>query len=211
MSSVQVFYRHDGGATDLVGVYDGDRIKAHSARIRSEIATLEPNIIYRVYIRGPTFESLKVVLQEIDKAQADEVFQITIKTRDLKKAINIHSAVQYLQVEPEQTKVVGHLHGYISHQLVNPDEMVAVYLAYGDRNRRFHKVFEVMVHDIAWRYLEGNIPQRQGDLLKAATLRYPAIDTAIKDKVIEIRREKERKAEQARKKAARDASGSCRQ
>lgn len=207
MSSVQVYYRHNGGAMDLVGVYDGDRIKAHSALIRNEIATLEPNIIYRVYLRGPTFESLKVVLQEIDKAHADEVFQITIKTRDIQKAINIHSAIQYLQVEPEQTKVVGHFHGYVSHQLVNPDEMVALYLAYGNPDGRFHKIFQVMIHDIAWRYLEDQIPGRQGDLLKQAALRYPAIDAAISAKVAELRREKERKEEQARKKAARNAGG----
>ena len=207
MSSVQVFYRHNGGATDLVGVYDGDRIKAHSARIRNEIATLEPNIIYRIYVRGPTFESLEVVLQEIDKAKADEVFQIIIKTRDFQKAINIHTAIQYLQVEPEQSRVVGHLHGYITHQLVNPDEMVAVYLTYGNPHHLFHKVFTVMLHDIAWRQVKGRIPQWQGDLLKEASLRYPALDIAIKNKVIEVSREEERKEEQARKKAARDAGG----
>ncbi|GAB7336437.1 hypothetical protein MBLNU13_g09733t1 [Cladosporium sp. NU13] len=207
MSSVQAYYRHNGGAIDLIGVFDGDRIKAHSALIRSQIATLEPNIIYRVYLRGPTFESLKVVLQEIDSAQVDEVFQIAIKTRDIQKAINIHSAIQYLQVEPEQTKVVGHFHGYVSHQLVNPDEMVALYLAYGNPDGRFHKIFEVMIQDIAWRYLQGTIPRRQGDLLKEASLRYPAIDAAISAKIVELRREKQRKEEQARKKAARNAGG----
>ena len=208
MSSVQAWYRRPGGASDqLIGAYDGDYIKAHSAFIRDKLATAGPHVIYRVYLEGPTFESLGVVLHEIDKVKKGEILKIIITTRDIKKAINIHSAVQYLQVEPQQTMVEGHINGYLSHQLVTPDEMVAAYTAYGNPSGRFHKTFETMLSTIAWAQLDQRIPQAQGNALKLAAIRYPALDKAISDKVVQMRPDHQRKAEQREREAqaARDA------
>jgi hypothetical protein len=193
MSSVQAFYRFDNGTTQMIGVYDGDRMKAHSALIRNEIATQEPDIIYRVSLQGPTIESLRIVLGEIEKVQQGQVLQIKITTRDLKRAINIHSAIQYLQVEPEQTMVQGHFHGYLSKQLVNPDEMVAIYLHYGNPTGRFHQIFKVMIQNIAYSAVKGTIPQVQNRLLQETALRYPEIDAAINTAIDEERRKLQRK------------------
>jgi len=134
MSVVQAYYNYTDGTTDLIGVYDTERVKAHSALIRRMLATQEPTIMYEVYLDGPTttIESLKTVLQSIHEVLQDEIYQLRITTRNLAKAINIHHAIRYLQVEPEQTKATGHLNGYVCHQLINPDEMVAIYHAYGN-------------------------------------------------------------------------------
>lgn len=201
MSSVQAYYLYNNGDTELIGVYDGDRIKAHSALIRNEIATHKPNGIYRVSLQGPTIASLRVVLREIDKIQQGEVLQIKITTHDISRAINIHSAIRYLQVEPEQTLVVGHFHGYLSKQIVNPDEMVAIYLHYGNPANPFHKIFVVMIQKIAWSFVHNEIPDGQCEFLKGAALRYPEIDAAIHAKVVEERRNKQVKEEKEAREA----------
>ena len=201
MSSVQAYYLYNNGNTELIGVYDGDRIKAHSALIRNETATQEPHPIQRVSLQGPTFESLQIVLREINNIQQGEVLLIKIKTRDIKKAINIHSAIRYLQVEPEQTLVVGHFHGYLSKQIVNPDEMVAIYLHYGNPANRFHSIFVVMIQNIAHSFVHNQITDRQCELLKEAALRYPEIDAAIHAKVVNERRNKQAKEEREKQEA----------
>ena len=203
MSSVQAFYRPHGpgGPIDRIGVFDGDHMKAHSARIRKTMADAGPYVIYRVYLERPTFESLQIVLREIDRVKQGQLLQIKITTRDIKKAIDIHNAVQYLQVEPEQTLVEGHINGYLSKVLVSADEMVAVYNNYGNPSSRFHRTFETMLSTIAWAQLDHLIPTAQGNLLKQTALRYPALDKAISDKVVEVRFDHQRKVEQREREA----------
>lgn len=183
-------------------MYDGDHIKAHSALIRNILAPIEPHPIIRVYLRGATIETLRIVLNEIDKVQPGEVLQMKIRTRDLSKAINIHRAIHYLQVEPAQPLVEGHFHGRLSKQLVNPDEVVAIFLNYGNPDGRFYRIFQIMVQKIAWDFVHDKIPPRQAELLKAAAERYPDIDAAIKAQVIQERGDKQRRDERDERKAA---------
>ena len=186
-------------------MYDGDHIKAHSALIRNILAPIEPHPINRVYLRGATIETLRIVLNEIHKVQPGEVLQVKIRTRDLSKAINIHHAIHYLQVEPAQLLVEGHFHGLLSKQLVNPDEMVAVFLNYGNPAGRFYRIFQIMVQKIAWDFVHDKIPQVQAGLLKQAAERYPDLDAAIEAKVIQERRDKQRRDEQNERKASKAA------
>jgi hypothetical protein len=211
-----VYYLDHDGNTTTVGVYDGDHIKAHSALIRNEIAAEGPQIIYRVTLKGPTIRSLKFVLNEINAVQQGQVLAIKITTRDIQQAIDIHSATQYLQVEPEQTTIEGHIHGYLAKQLVNPDEMLAVFNTYGNAGNCFHRTFETMLSTIAWGQLDGTIPTEQGNLLKQTAMLYPELDNAISAKVVETRpahqrklQQKERQARQARE--VREVGGSGRQ
>lgn len=107
----------------------------------------------------------------------------------------------YNNGDTEQTLVVGHFHGYLSKQIVNPDEMVAIYLHYGNPANRFHKIFVVMIQAIAYSFVYNRISDRQCELLKGAALRYPEIDAAIHAKVVEERRNKQAKEEREKQEA----------
>jgi hypothetical protein len=159
-----------------------------------------------VTLRGPTFQSLRIVLNEINAVHQGQVLEIKITTRDIKRAIDIHLATQYLQVEPEQTLIEGHINGYLAKQLVHPDEMLAVFNAYGNTGNRSYKTFETMLSTLAWGQLDRTIPQEQGNLLKQTAMRYPPLDRAISAKVVEIRPAHQRKVQQ-RERQAREAGG----
>jgi hypothetical protein len=178
--------------------------------IRNEIASQGPQIIYRVDLQGPTIRSLRVVLNEINAVQQGQILAIKITTRDIKQAIDIHRATQYLQVEPEQTTVEGHIKGYLAKQLVSPDEMLEVFNTYGNAGNRFHKIFETMLSTIAWAQLEGEIPTEQGNLLKQTAVLHPELDRAISAKVVEMRPAHRRKMLQ-REKEAKEAAESGKQ
>jgi hypothetical protein len=207
MSVVQAYHRDRAGNVELIGIYDGDRVKAHSARIRDMISTQDPGVIFQVRLEGPTFAALRVVLNSIHTMQRDRVLDIKITTRDLAKVIDIHRATLYLKVEPEQTRMVGHLNGYVSHQIINPDEMIAVYLTYGHRTNPNHKIFCTMVQTLAFNCVGGNIPQQMADYIKESALRHPDLDAALNAKVNELQKIKDRRQKQAEKKAARKAGG----
>jgi hypothetical protein len=101
--------------------------------------------------------------------------------------------------------VEGHFNGLLSKQLVNPDEMVAVFLNYGNPAGRFYRIFQIMVQKIAWDFVHDKIPQVQAGLFKQAAERYPDLDAAIKAKVIQERRDKQRRDEQNERKASKAA------
>jgi hypothetical protein len=204
MSVVQAYHRDRSGDVELIGIYDGDRVKAHSALIRNTIAT-RAGVMHDVELQGPTFAALKVILGTIHAMKQGEVLQLAITTRNLAKAIDIHRAIHYLKVEPEQTKIVGHLNGYLSHQLINPDEMVVVYLAYGHPDNPFHKIFCTMIQTIAYKYVGGTISKEMANFLKEAAIDYPDLDAALNAKVTELQKIRERRESQAAKKAARGA------
>ena len=205
MSVVQAYHRDQSDTVLLIGLYDGDRIKAHSALIRDMIAARPVGVIYDVELQGPSFEGLKVVLDNIHTVQQGQVLQIKISTRNLAKAIAIHLAIHYLRVEPDQTQVVGHLNGYLSHQLVNPDELVEVHLNYGRPGHPYHKIWETMIQTIAYKYVGGDISQRTANFLKETVLSYPELDAALNAKVDELHKIRARRQLQAEKKAAKRA------
>lgn len=204
MSCVQIFHRAPDGDETVVGVLDGDRIKSHSARVRALVAAVPPNIMYKFTFFGPSADSLKIVLDQINALQRGEVLQIAINTRDLVKAIDIHRAVECLQIEPDQGKIVGHLNGYLSHEVPTAEEMVAVHLAYGTPGNKHNKTWNTMIHTIAYRWTGGDVPDDVASELKDAAMQYPALDAALNAKADELQAIQRSREEAIQRRAVRD-------
>lgn len=205
MSSVQLFHRSATGTESLVGVIDGDLIKAHSATIRNLIATRPQDIIHRVTLRGPTVEGLKLVLDQVQVLQNDEVLEININTRNIEKAIDVHRAVECMKIEPPQTKIEGHLNGFLSHELPTPKEMVAIHNAYGAPSSAYVKVWNTMVHTIAYKWVGGDIPQ-DTIALKRVARDHPALDAALNKRVDQLEKIRKRQQEANEKRATKKAA-----
>jgi hypothetical protein len=161
MSSVQLFHVDSAGNETLVGVVDGDLIKKHSAEVRNLIATRPYQIVHKVTLRGPSVEGLRYVLNEIQTLEPGKALEITTKTRNIEQAIDIHRAIHCMKIEPTQTRVEGHLNGFLSHQLATPDEMVAIHNAYGSPNSRYNKIWKTMIHTIAYKWVGGGMNKTQ--------------------------------------------------
>lgn len=202
MSSVQLFHRCATGTETLVGVINGDLIKAHSVTIRNLIATRPQDIIHRVTLRGPTAEGLKLVLDQVQALQRDEVLEISINTRNIEKAIDVHRAVECMKIEPPQHKIEGHLNGFLSHELPTPKEMIAIHNAYGAPGNAYAKVWNTMVHMIAYKWVGGDIPQDTAIALKRAARDHPALDAALDKRVDQLEKIRKRQQEANEKRAA---------
>lgn len=211
MSSIQIFHRAPDGDETVVGVLDGDRIKAHSARVRALVAAQPPKIMYRFTFSGPTAESLKIVLDQINALPRGQVLQIAVNTRNLVKAIDIHRAIECLQIEPDQGKIVGHLNGYLSHEILTAEEMVAVHLAYGTPGNKNHKTWSTMIHTIAYRWVGGDVPQSVADELKGAAMQHPTLDAALNAKVDELQAIKTSREEAIERRVLRDQRRAARE
>ena len=206
MSSVQVFHNAANGALTLVGVYDGDRIKAHSAKLRNMMTAMPSAAIYRINLYEGDVNSLQYALGEIQAMQQGQYLEITTTTRDLNKAIALHNAIEFLEIEPEQSKIVGHLNGYIAHQLISPEEMIAIHKNYGTPGHPHARIWNTMIHTIAYRYVGKKIKRETAELFSIALLRYPELKKALDDKVREFEDRQESKAKTMEKRAAKKAS-----
>jgi hypothetical protein len=201
MSSVQLFHVDSAGNETLVGVVDGDLIKKHSAEVRNLIATRPHQIVHKVTLRGPSVEGLRYVLNEIQTLEPGKALEITTKTRNIEQAIDLHRAIHCMKIEPTQTRVEGHLNGFLSHQLATPDEMVAIHNAYGSPNSRYNKIWRTMIHTIAYKWVGGGMNKAQSDQLKAAARDHSDLNAAISKRVGELEKIKKKQQETSEKRA----------
>jgi hypothetical protein len=206
MSSVQIFHRDSAGNETLVGVVDGDLIKKHSAEVRNLLATRPPQLVTKVTLHGPSVYGLSEVLKEIKTLEKGRTLEITTKTRDIDEAIDIHRAIHCMKIEPTQTKVEGHLKGYLSHQIVTPAEMVAVHKAYGNPNGPYNKIWKTMIHTIAYKWVGSDMNKTQSDRLKAVAREIPDLNAAIANRVAALEKIKKKQQEMSEKRAAERAA-----
>lgn len=208
MSAVQVFHIGREHNQTLVCVVDGDRIKAHSCTIRSMIATLPPQIMYRITLRGSSPAAFKHVVDCVHNIDNQTLLFIPIRNTGLTEAINIHKAISILRLEPAQTHVEGHINGYLSHRLVTVEELHAVQKAYGDsfEGTSSYKTWSTMVKKLAYDDVHGHLSDEKKTPLRAAAMQYPRLRDAINNHGRRLAKIKDAKQRAVEKRAARKAA-----
>lgn len=208
MSSVQIFHRDENRNETLVSVIDGDRIKAHSGTIRVKILNSPPDIIYRFTLYGPSAAAFKHVIEEIKFVDSNKVLFIPIHHTGLAEAIDIHQAVSLLQIEPMQSHIEGHIRGFLSHNLVTPEQLQLLQITYGAavEGTAGHKIMSVMVATLAYDDVHGHMSDDVKIALQRACAPYPKLTEAINHKVHVLRMIKMNKERTSKKRAAREAA-----
>jgi hypothetical protein len=207
MSSIQIFHKADDGEETLVVVIDGDLIKAHSKTIREFIAAADaagtPALVYKIVLKGPSFEALRFVVNQIvEAAKNKKVLDIKPRPRGISQLCRIHRAIKCLYVEPKQTSIPTQINGLLSNYLVTRTEMLAVHDAYGQEGHPYHKLFTTMVNTTAWKFMNGEIKEGQLKQLIEATQTQPSLDFALRAKMTELEEKKRVRAIIAAKRAA---------
>jgi vacuolar-type H+-ATPase subunit F/Vma7 len=209
MSSVQIFHSDpETGEETMVIVIDGDLIKKHSKTVRDMIASKkEPELVHKITLKGPEFDALKYVLEQIIEGagRKKKVLNIHMGYRSIQASLRIHRAIKCLQLQPEQMGVPAYINKHLALELVTCHEMLAVHAAYASINNPHGKLYHTMINTIAWRFV--NDPEMQigrKKQLSQASATQPDLFAAISDKVNEFQEKKRVRLIIAEKRAARD-------
>jgi hypothetical protein len=209
MSSVQISHKDaETGNETIVIVMDGDLIKKHSKTIRDMIASkTEPELVHKIVLKGPEFEPLKYVLDQIVKGAGRKKKSLNIHMgyRGIQASLRIHRAIKCLQIQPEQTSVPAHINKQLALELVTCHEMLAVHAAYASVDNPCGKLYTTMINTIAWRFVndEGMQIGRKRQLSQASSTQ-PDLFAAIDAKVNEFEEKKRVRRIIAGKRAVRD-------
>ena len=209
MSSVQILHKDiETGEETVVIVIDGDLIKKHSKTVRDIIdSRTEKEVVNKIVLKGPEYDALKYVLEQIVEAAGRKkpVLAINLGHRSVLSSLRIHRAIKCLQIQPEQTGVPARINGMLSHELATVSEMLAVHAAYASVDNPHGKLYNTMLHTIAWRFVNDEEMKegRKKQLFEAAQSQ-PDLFEAIGAKVREFQEKKRVRAIIAEKRRVRD-------
>ena len=209
MSSVRILHKDiETGEETVVIVIDGDLIKKHSKTVRDIIdSRTEKEVVNKIVLKGPEYDALKYVLEQIVEAAGRKkpVLAINLGHRSVLSSLRIHRAIKCLQIQPEQTGVPARINGMLSHELATVSEMLAVHAAYASVDNPHGKLYNTMLHTIAWRFVNDEEMKegRKKQLFEAAQTQ-PDLFEAIGAKVREFQEKKRVRAIIAEKRRVRD-------
>lgn len=209
MSSVQIWHRNDNYDRNLVSVIDGDRIRAHSGTIRAKMLRAPPRIIYRFTVHGASLAAFQYVLSYIERVKSNRTLFIPINHMCLPAAVDTHLALAFLEIEPWQDHVEGHINGYLSHSMTTPEEMELIRNAYGDavndENAVGYKQVRTMINTTAFHDLYDHMSDERRMALRDVAAKYPSLKAAIDDRIGVLQKVKKNQDRAAIKRAAKKA------
>lgn len=180
MSSVQISVSTPS-KSGIVSTIDGDLIKKHSATVREIIDAQQPSLVYNVTLTNVAPAAIGWIIKQVDGHARKKTLYLRVSDLPLLQAVCIEEAVRVLRIEPDQPHIAGHILGYVSHNIVTPSEMVTIHKAYGNlSDSRIHKA---LIHDLSYNMVGGLIDAAKMDELWNAAKPYPALITAVEDRI----------------------------
>ncbi|KAK5714311.1 hypothetical protein LTR17_017242 [Elasticomyces elasticus] len=164
------------------------RIREHSATIDRTLAAAGDNAeqTKTVYLTGGAPAALEYVIHRIAGRQESRHLHIKVHDLTLVRAVAVFEAVEVLKVRPAQTHVEGHVVGYISHDKVTPDEMMAVARAsYPYRNAI--KIYNTLVQQVAWGLVHGKYDEVEANFLHNRSREFSEFCRAVTDRMWELK------------------------
>lgn len=170
---------------------DEDRIRAHSG-LADQLLGPKPTegeapleaLTKTITLRGAAPAALKYILERIKKNKTTRILHVKVHDLGLPRAVAIYEAAELLQLQPHQPQIEGHIVGYISHNLVTPEEMIAVHRIFESRQNT-SKTWRVLIHQIAWNLVHSRYTGQQADeLVEACKVQYPDLYQAIDHKIV---------------------------
>ncbi|KAK5112889.1 hypothetical protein LTR85_011116 [Meristemomyces frigidus] len=188
MSVVQIYLQT---ATEFgsLAIIDEQRIRAHSVTIDDALGPPNGSLKQTVTLMGAAPGALKYILDRVQKNKPEMVLHIKVHDQGFLKAVAIYEAAELLKLQPPQPQIEGHVIGYISHNVVNPAELIAVHRCFEARQET-SKTWRVLIHQVAWNILHGKYAEQQAIDLKAAASQYPTLVAAIDHRILHDLQEK---------------------
>jgi hypothetical protein len=209
MSSVQILHKdNETGEETIVIVIDGDLIKTHSKTIRDIIALkTEPEVVHKIVLKGPEYDALKYVLEQIVEAagRKKKVLSIDLGYRSVLSSLRIHRAIKCLQIQPEQFSVPAKINSMLARELATVSEMLVVHDAYASVDNPHGKLYTTMINTIGWRFVNDEEMKdgRKTQLFQAAQTQ-PNLFAAVGAKIAELKEKKRDRLIIAEKRRVRD-------
>ena len=194
MSSVQIFLKsQDGSEPKWIANIEGGLIARYSKLIRDMIAELEePQLVYRIVLDGPEFNSIKFVLEAVVEAAVNDLpLKINIGPRGITQAVKIHRAIKCLMIEPEQTAFVAKLQHMLATNLVTRGQLLMVWAAYSTPGNAHAKLCETMIQTTAFKVVNDDKvkPGQKQELFEAAQTQ-PALFNVLDAKINALKESK---------------------
>ncbi|KAK3070505.1 hypothetical protein LTR53_010352 [Teratosphaeriaceae sp. CCFEE 6253] len=170
----------------LLNTIEEQRIRAHSKTVRDALETISSDsTAKKVVLYGASPAALRFILQRI-KGQAP-LGQLHIKVHDmpLARAVAVYMAIEVLQVEPTQPHIEGHVLGYISHNNVTPDELMAVGIA-SYRRQSTSKMYRTLIQQVAWGLVHARYTEQEAGALQVKARQWVEFHDELHAKVMEL-------------------------
>ena len=194
MSSVQIYLKaQDGSEPDWLANIEGGLISRYSKLIGDMIAELEePQLVYRIVLDGPEFNSIKFVVEAVVEAAVNDLpLKINIGPRGITQAVKIHRAIKCLIIEPEQTAFVAKLQNLLAKTLVARTQLLMVWAAYSTPGNAHAKLCETMIQTTAFKVVNDDKvkPGQKTQLFEAAQSQ-PALFAVLDAKINALKESK---------------------
>ncbi|KAK5675259.1 hypothetical protein LTS10_012020 [Elasticomyces elasticus] len=189
---VKIYLRAPGKPDQLLDTVPAARIREHSATIDGALAAAGENVelTKTVYLSGASSGALEFVIHRIAGRQEGQHLHIKVHDMPLAKAVAVFEAVEVLKVRPAQTHIEGHVVGYISHDKVTPDEMMAVARAsfpYRDTS----KIFNTLVQQIAWSLVHHKYDEVEANFLHNRSREWSEFCLTVTNRMKELKAKKD--------------------
>ena len=167
MSVVQIYVKA-GDQRLFRGNINEALIRTHSKRVRDVLNTNQLNALTKeVTLAGAAPAAFDFVIGKIKGVKPPQQLYIKVHDLPLVRAIAVYEATEAMIIEPVQSHIENHIIGWVTHNIVSPDEMVALHKVFYGR-RDSSKVWDRLVHHIAWNIVEGKIVNPLGAELEVA-------------------------------------------
>ena len=196
MSVVQIYVKA-GDQRLFRGNINEALIRTHSKRVRDVLNTNQLNALTKeVTLAGAAPAAFDFVIGKIKGVKPPQQLYIKVHDLPLVRAIAVYEATEAMIIEPVQSHIENHIIGWVTHNIVSPDEMVALHKVFYGR-RDSSKVWDRLVHHIAWNIVEGKIVNPLGAELEVAARPYPELFEAVNEQKSVLEERKARQEELA--------------
>ncbi|KAK4896476.1 hypothetical protein LTR27_005692 [Elasticomyces elasticus] len=188
---VKIILRAPSKPDQLIDTVSEARIREHSATIDGALAAAGDGaeLTKTVYLSGGAPAALDFVIHRIAGKQEGRNLHIKVHDMPLVRAAAVFEAVEVLKVRPAQSHIEGHVVGYISHDKVTPDEMMAVTRAsYPYRNTI--KIFNTLVQQVAWGLVHGKYDEVEANFLHNRSREFSEFCRAVTNRMWELKAKK---------------------
>lgn len=150
----------------LLTTIEEGQVRRHSVTVDSVLTNEGPGgaspLVRKITLQGAAPAALKHVMNQI--RTHNNQYPVYIKVHDIPfvKALVIFEAVQLLQVTDPQPHIEGHIVGYISHNKLSVEEILAAAkIGYARRDEQTEleksKILTVLIHQTAWVRISGGL------------------------------------------------------
>ena len=120
--------------------------------------------------------ALKYIIKQVEKYQSR--YQFAIGGRLFNNVLAAQQTIDALGVYPSQNQVMGHLITHITKKELQPVEVEAVHIAYGQLAHH-SRLWLHMIETVGYKFANNQYTEKQSNAMIAVCQQYPELDNAV--------------------------------